>query len=112
MARQSFVGPWPLFQFLDFYLHGRTPWAGDQPVARPLPRHRTAQTQKTHTDIRASIGIRRYDPSVQAGEDGSCLILRGHYVGNFNTLDIINLINFILKSHRFGSWCYFGINAK
>jgi hypothetical protein len=25
MALQSFVGPWPLFQFLDFYTVGRTP---------------------------------------------------------------------------------------
>jgi hypothetical protein len=38
MAVQPFVGPWPLFQFLDRFtqpvgLFGR----GDQPVARPLP---------------------------------------------------------------------------
>jgi hypothetical protein len=38
-------------QFLDlFQTIGRTPWTGDQPVARPLPTHRTTQTQKnTHT---------------------------------------------------------------
>jgi hypothetical protein len=41
MALQSFVGPWPLFQFLNLYTAGRTPWTGDQPVARPLPTHRT-----------------------------------------------------------------------
>jgi hypothetical protein len=33
-------GPWPLFQFLNLYRVGRTPWTGDQPVARPLPTHR------------------------------------------------------------------------
>jgi hypothetical protein len=30
-------GPWSLFQFLNLYTVGRTPWTGDQPVARPLP---------------------------------------------------------------------------
>jgi hypothetical protein len=45
IALQTFVGPWPLLQFLDLYTVGRTPWTGDQPVARPLPTHRTTQTQ-------------------------------------------------------------------
>jgi hypothetical protein len=31
------------FSFLIFCTVGRTPWTGDQPVARPLPAHRTAQ---------------------------------------------------------------------
>jgi hypothetical protein len=38
-------GPWPLFQCLNPYTVGRTPWTGDQPVARPLPTDRTTQTQ-------------------------------------------------------------------
>jgi hypothetical protein len=33
----------------SFYAVGRTPWTGDQPVARPLPAHRTAQTQNKRT---------------------------------------------------------------
>jgi hypothetical protein len=33
------------FSFSIFYTAGRTPGKGDQPVARPLPAHRTAQTQ-------------------------------------------------------------------
>jgi hypothetical protein len=28
------------------FTDGRTPWTGDQLVARPLPKHRTTQTQK------------------------------------------------------------------
>jgi hypothetical protein len=40
-----FVGPWPLFSVvLILYTVGRTPWTGDQPVARPLPTHRTTRT--------------------------------------------------------------------
>jgi hypothetical protein len=50
VALQSFVGPCPLFQFLNL-LHGKTPWAGDQPVASPLPRNRTAQMQNKRTQI-------------------------------------------------------------
>jgi hypothetical protein len=49
MALQPFVGPWPLFSFLIFYTNGTTPWAGDQPIARPLPTHRTTQTQNKRT---------------------------------------------------------------
>jgi hypothetical protein len=46
MALQPLLGPWPLFQFLiSTYTAGRTPWTGDQSVARPLSAHRTAQTQ-------------------------------------------------------------------
>jgi hypothetical protein len=50
MALQPFVGPWPLLQFHNlFYTDGRTPWTSDQPVARPLPTHRTTQTQNKRT---------------------------------------------------------------
>jgi hypothetical protein len=50
MALQFFVGPWPLLQFRNLsYTDGRTPWTSDQLLARPLPRHRTAQTQNKRT---------------------------------------------------------------
>jgi hypothetical protein len=50
MALQHFVGPWPLLQFRNlFYKVGRPPWTGDQPIPRPLPTHRTTQTQYKHT---------------------------------------------------------------
>jgi hypothetical protein len=47
MALRPFVEPWPLFQFRDTV--GRTPRTRDQPVARPLPTHRTTQTQTKRT---------------------------------------------------------------
>jgi hypothetical protein len=37
------------FSFLIVYTVGRTPWTRDRPVARPLPTHRTTQTQNKHT---------------------------------------------------------------
>jgi hypothetical protein len=81
MALQPVVGPWPLLQFLNhFYTDGRTPWTSDQPVARPLPTHRTTQIQnkRTHTDIHPLSGIRTHNPSVRASEDSSCLRPYGH----------------------------------
>jgi hypothetical protein len=48
---------------LSFYTDDRTPWTGDQPVARPLPTQRTIQT---------------HDPSVRVREDSSCLRPPGH----------------------------------
>jgi hypothetical protein len=39
------------FSFLIFYTVGTTLWTGDQPVARPLPTHRTTQTQNKRTQI-------------------------------------------------------------
>jgi hypothetical protein len=45
MALQPFLGPWPYISVSrSFYIDGRTPWTSDQPVARPLPIHRTTQT--------------------------------------------------------------------
>jgi hypothetical protein len=69
------VQPWSLFQFLNLYTVGRTPWTRDLPVARPLPRD---TKQHKHTDIHASSGIRTHGPSVLAGEHGSYLRPRGH----------------------------------
>jgi hypothetical protein len=36
------------FSFLILYTVGRTPWTGDQPVARLLPTHRTTHTINAH----------------------------------------------------------------
>jgi hypothetical protein len=50
MALQSSIGPWPLLQFRNlFYTDGRAPWTSDNPVAMPLPKHRTTQTQNKRT---------------------------------------------------------------
>jgi hypothetical protein len=37
------------FGFVILYTVGRTPWTGDQPVARPLPTRRTTETQNKCT---------------------------------------------------------------
>jgi hypothetical protein len=57
----------------------RTPWAGDQLVARPLAvhKHRNTHTYTQTLNIHALSGIRNHDPSVREGEDNSCLRPRG-----------------------------------
>jgi hypothetical protein len=60
----------------DLFTIGRTPWTRDQLVVRPLPKHRTTQTQNKHIytlDIRVLSGIRTHDHSARAREDSSCL---------------------------------------
>jgi hypothetical protein len=65
MVLQTFVGPWPIFRFLDL-LHSRIPWTGDQHVARPLPAHRTAQTQNTRKE--ASMPQVGFEPTITVFE--------------------------------------------
>jgi hypothetical protein len=76
------LGPWPLvFLFRQHFTDGRTPWMSDQLVARPLPKHRTSQTQNKHRripNIRALYGIRTHDPGLLASEGSTCLGLRGY----------------------------------
>jgi hypothetical protein len=82
MALSAHSGPRPLIQFRNhFYTDGRTPWTSDQPVARPLHKHKTTQTpyKRIHTpNINALSGIRTHDPSARASEDILCLKPRGN----------------------------------
>jgi hypothetical protein len=72
-----------IFFLLDLYTIGMTPWTSDRPVARPLHKYRTTQTQnkRTHTHTpnnHALSGIRTHDYSVRASEDSSCLRQLGY----------------------------------
>jgi hypothetical protein len=54
------------FSFLILYTVGRTPWTGDQPVARLLPTHSTTQTQNKLTQTSMpQVGLERTIPLVQ-----------------------------------------------
>jgi hypothetical protein len=59
-------GSWPLFQFPNLYTIGRIPWTGDQPVARPLPTHRTTQTHNKRTQ--PSMPRVRFEPTIPVFE--------------------------------------------
>jgi hypothetical protein len=49
MILKPFSGLGRFFSFLIFHAVGRTPWLGYQPVARPLPPHRTEETKNKRT---------------------------------------------------------------
>jgi hypothetical protein len=60
---QPIQGPGLLFSSVIIFTDRRTPWTSDQPVARPLPKHRTTQTQnkRIHTKhIHALSGIQNF----------------------------------------------------
>jgi hypothetical protein len=61
------LGLGPFFSFLILYTAGRTPWTGDQSVARSLPTHRTTQTQNKHT-IQTSMPWVGFEPMIPAFE--------------------------------------------
>jgi hypothetical protein len=64
------------FFHYDYFTDGRAAWTSDQLVARPIPKHRTAQTHNKHLqtpNIHALCGIQTHDPSFRASEDSRYL---------------------------------------
>jgi hypothetical protein len=59
-----FWGLGRLFRFFILYTVGRTHLTRDQPVARPLPTHRTTQTQNKRTQT--SMPWVRFEPRIPA----------------------------------------------
>jgi hypothetical protein len=50
------------------FADGRTPWTGDQLVARPLPKYRTTQTQKKAHTYQTSMPWVGFEPTISAFE--------------------------------------------
>jgi hypothetical protein len=113
-------GPRPLIQFRNhFFTDGRTSWTSDQPVARPLSKHRTTQTQnkRIHTsNIHDLSGIRTHDSSVLASEDSSSLRPRGYcdrlqmillyiiYLWLYSPLDLGRYFSFLIYTFSRTPW--------
>jgi hypothetical protein len=74
------------FSFLILYTVGRTPWTGDQTVARPLPTHRI----NARTHIHASSGIPTHDPSVRAALNRAATVVVNYAHGRFYFYLIMN----------------------
>jgi hypothetical protein len=76
MILQPFLGPCSLLQFRNlFYTVGRTPWMGDQPIARPLPTHRATQTRNKRTET--SMTQRRFEPTIPVFEGAKTVHVLG-----------------------------------
>jgi hypothetical protein len=70
---------------------GRTPWTGDQLVARPLPVHKHRKMHTTQTlNINALSGIRNHGSGVRASEDCSCFRPLGYCDQQMLNVDLQN----------------------
>jgi hypothetical protein len=84
----------PFFSFLILYTVGRTPWMGDQPVARSLPTHRKKQTQNKRIQISMHrMGFEPKTPVFKRAKTVHALDRAGHcdrllvITGNLSTVD-------------------------
>jgi hypothetical protein len=82
LALEPKFGPWTTSMKLSVSLWfsrswtvGRTPWASNQLVARPLPvyKHRKTHIYTQTLNIHALSRIRTHDPGFRASEDSACL---------------------------------------
>jgi hypothetical protein len=92
MALQPIFWTLATFQFFDLYTLGRTPWTGDQPVATPLPTHRTTQTQnkRTHTSM-PLVGFEPTIPVFERAKTVHVLDRAATVIGIFETRDPSNM---------------------
>jgi hypothetical protein len=80
MSLQAFVGPARSISFVILYTADRTSWTGNQSHAKPLPTHRTTQTQNKHADIHASSGMKLITPvfertkTIQASDKAATVV--------------------------------------
>jgi hypothetical protein len=109
LALQPQFGPWPTSMKLSVSLRfsrswtvNRSPLAGDQLVARPLPlhKHRKTHTRTQTLNIHDLGGIRIHDPGFRASEDSICLRPLGYRDRHSIKYSYIN------------SYCYFGTKFR
>jgi hypothetical protein len=65
----SLFGLGHFFSFLILYTVGRTPWTVDRAVARPLPTHKTTQTQNKCTQYRQPCLVWDSNPRFQCSSE-------------------------------------------
>jgi hypothetical protein len=98
-------------QFIRSYTVGRTPWAGDKLVARPLPvrKHRKTHTHTQTLNIYALSGIQTHGPDFRASEESACLRPLGYRdrrAGNIASLYLMSCLNYkdYIPSNVMGSF--------
>jgi hypothetical protein len=93
MALQFLFGLGRFFNFLVFYTVGRTPWTGDQLVARSLPARRTARTQNKRTQT--SIPQMGFEPTIPVSERAKTV-----RASAWSALPLEMFIPFATNAHR------------
>jgi hypothetical protein len=83
------------FSFLILNTVGRNPLTGDQPVARPLPTHRTAQTQNKRTQISMPrVGFESTTPAFERTKTVFALACAATVIGIIGFLKTVNTSNY------------------
>jgi hypothetical protein len=94
MSLQPFVGPWPLFQFLNLYTVVRTLYTVDQPVARPVPTHRTTQMQNKRTETyMARVGFEPTSPVFERAKTVNALDLAANVIGIYFLCGLLSTLS-------------------
>jgi hypothetical protein len=87
------------FSFLILYTISRTPWTGDQPVARPVPTHRTTQTQNKRTQTsRPRVGFEPTTSVFERAKTVHTLARAASVIGRQKTGYRIEWITFSVKT--------------
>jgi hypothetical protein len=95
-----YVGPWPLFEFLN-PIHSRSDSLDGGSARRKAATYtvESTNTEYTNTDIHASSGIRTHDPSVWASEDyydghsTSFTFVNFHFIDVYPDLCIVHIVS-------------------
>jgi hypothetical protein len=93
-----FYGPLDLGRFfssLILYTDGRTPWASDQSVARPLPTHRTTQTQNKRIQI--SMPRVGFEPTIPVFELAKTVYALSHTATVIGSKELQLLFKLLIK---------------
>jgi hypothetical protein len=102
------LGRGRFFTFIMLCIVSRTPWTEYQPVARPLPTHRTTQTQNKRTQT--SMPLVGFEPTTPVFEQArtvhtldSAAIKPLSYIGRIIVLPLITCVQF--ASVLLFVWC-------
>jgi hypothetical protein len=101
---QPIQGPGLLFSSVIIFTDGRTPWASDQLVARPLPKHRATQTQNKHIhtpNIHALSGFRATMPASERTKIVNALDSATTVTSHYLVIVFVNLLPVPIYSPRF-----------
>jgi hypothetical protein len=103
LEHRAFVKRFVSLQFLILKTVGRTPWRGDQPVTRPLPTHRTIQTQNKR--VQTSLPWVGFESTIPVFERAN-LRPRGHcdrlcpQLGKGKVVSVFNYLrNYAMKEY-------------
>jgi hypothetical protein len=103
------------FSFLILYTVGKTPWTGDEPVARPLPTYRTTQTQNKSTGTSMHwVGSEPTIPAFERAKTVHALYRAATVIGDSRFRNSVSVVKWKLISadNLFSSWLLIDSNLN